>query len=174
MGGGCVPAQQSRVRGVASLARPKREQGFPSSPPDAGFSFVLRPMSAPIHRLPLSWTYASASRWCPLLARTFREWHRAHKFGLRVDSVAIDGRSLTGGELVRLNAWIASGGAWRCSAVDPWTAHEILTRVLQGFVGRIPNGGRNGGRWTGRAAGSALRETLDGSNGVQGEFWPDL
>lgn len=100
------------------------------------------------------------------------EWHRARLLGLQVEACEFDGRELDPGELFRLNFWIGSGGAWRCSLLTLPEAHDILCRVISGSLRRVPSGGAGAGRW---AAGTASRIIgLQVTEGRQGTLWVDF
>lgn len=79
--------------------------------------------------------------------RAFLDWHRAHLLGLRVESCEFEGRPLDAAELFRLNFWIQALGAWRCSLLPWYQAHEILRAVISGSLSRVPVGPAGAGRW---------------------------
>jgi len=82
------------------------------------------------------------------LVSSFRDWHRAHLLGFAIDALQFDGQNLTPIELERVNYWIASHGAWRCSALDAHSAVRIFRLVVSGGMHRLGLGKAGGGRWT--------------------------
>lgn len=118
---------------------------------------------------PVSWCFSPLATYRKnRLVSAFRDWHRAILLGIPLDALEYNGRHLTALELERVNLWVESSGAWRCSALDPWSADQVFQRVLSGRLSRIPLGKGGAGRWTSWAA---LEKFLrDRGESIQGEF----
>jgi hypothetical protein len=129
-------------------------------------------MRSPVHRRWVRWKLRQNGRSSALrLAFAFLQWHKASRLGCSLEALEWDGLELEEVELERLNRWVASGNAWRCSTLDPWSAADVFERVVSGFGPAIPVGPGGAGRW---ASYPAPLEGAKGGEGVQGEFWPDL
>ena len=59
-----------------------------------------------------------------------REFHRAMLLGMEIEHLSIDGRELTPHQLLLLNAWVASRGAWNASRQDYFEAWRRLQVIL--------------------------------------------
>lgn len=118
---------------------------------------------------PLIWRYIAVK---PVrknrLSSSFRDWHRAKTIGFEVEALRFDDRELNALELERLNYWIGADGAWRCSAMDPWSCEQVLRHVISGHMHRLPIGKGGAGRWS---SWSSLEKFLGNRReGIQGEF----
>lgn len=122
-----------------------------------------------IHRRTYKMSFAPGVCIAKTPASALRQWHRMHLLGANPVSLAVDGRNVTDRALDMLRSWIAAGGAWNCSAMEPGDGAAVIDQVLGGIVPPVGSGSAGAGRWLSRAE---LNDFLaNRGKFAQGEFW---